>query len=127
VIAIVGLQVLADRLSRLDIVHTEADALEQGALALEAHAKAPVSAPTDEGGESGRPRDSAASAAISHHTNEHSAVIGAVGFAAVTRELGSVAEPPDPSLGAAARQSGAAVAERIGQIFAQLTSEMLNA
>jgi hypothetical protein len=128
VIAIVGLRMLVDRLSRLDIVHAEVDALEQAALALEAHAKAKAmaSAPTDEGGTSRRARETAASAAISHHINEHSAAIGAIGSAAVTRELGSITKPPDPILGAAARQFGPAVAEHIGQMIAQLMSEMLN-
>jgi hypothetical protein len=53
-------------------------------------------------------------------------VIGAAGSAAVTRELGSAARSPEPFLSAAARQSGPAVAERIGQMFAQMLSRTRN-
>jgi hypothetical protein len=126
VISIDGLHAFADRLSRLDIGHAEADALEQAARDLEASVKAVASPPADEGATSRRGHRTAVSAAISHRIDDHSAIIGAVGFVAVTRELGSATRPPDPVLSAAARQSGPAIAERIGQIFAQLVSGMRN-
>jgi hypothetical protein len=122
VISIDGLQAFADRLSRLDAGRTEGDALKQAARDIEATVKAIASPPADERGTRRRGRETAASAAISHCVNEHSAVIGATGSAAVTRELGSAPSPPDPFLSVAARQSGPAIAERIGQMFAQLVS-----
>jgi hypothetical protein len=124
VISIDGLHAFADRLSRLDVGRTEADVLEQAARDLEESVKAIASPPADEGGTNRRGRKTAASATISHRIDEHTAVIGAVGSAAVTRELGSATRPPDPVLSTAARQSGPAIAERIGQIFAQLVSGM---
>ena len=125
-ISIDGLHAFADRLSRLDVGRTEADVLEQAARDLEESVKAIASPRAGEGGMSRRGRETAASAAISHRIDEHSATIGAVGPAAVTRELGSATKPPDPVLSAAARQSGPAIAERIGQMFAQLVSGVRN-
>jgi len=126
VISIDGLQAFADRLSRLDVGRTEADALDYAARDIEATVKAIASPPADEGGTRRRGRETAASAAISHRINEHSAEIGATGSAAVTRQLGSAARSPDPFLSVAARQSGPAIAERIGQMFAQLLSRARN-
>jgi len=125
-ISIDGLQLFADRLSRLDVGRTEADALDQAARDIEATVKAIASPAAGEGGTRRRGREIAASAAVSHCINQHSAVIGAAGSAAVTRELGSAARSPEPFLSAAARQSGPAVAERIGQMFAQMLSRTRN-
>ena len=121
-ISIGGLKAFADRLSCLGVGHTETDALEQAARDLEATVKAIAASPADEGGASRRGRATATAAVVSHRVDEHSAVIGSADSVAVTRELGSAGRPPDPFLGVAGRQSGPAIAERIGQIFAQLVS-----
>jgi hypothetical protein len=126
VISINGLHAFVNRLSHADIERTEADALEQAAHNLEESVKAGVSSLPDNYGTNPHGREAAMSASISRRTDVHSAVIGAVGSAAVTRELGSATQPPDHVLGAATRQSGSAIAERIGQVFAQLLTEMLN-
>ena len=125
-IAIDGLQVFANRLSRLDIGRAEADAVEQAAQVLEARAKAIASSSTNKGDMGYWGCDTAASVAISHHTAEYFAAIGTADPAAAIREFGSARMPPQPILGTAARQVGPALAERIGQMFAQLMSEVLN-
>jgi hypothetical protein len=126
VILIDGLQAVADRLSRLDVGRTQADALERAARDIEAVVDVLARPPGDAGATCGHGRSTAASVGVSHRIDGHSAVIGATGSMAVTRELGTAARPPDPFLSVAARQSGPAIAERIGQMFARLMSEMRN-
>ena len=123
-ISIEGLQSVADRLSRLDVASTQADALERAARDIEAIVNVLARPSADVGATCGHGRSTAASVGVSHHIDGHSAVIGATGRMAVTRELGTAARPPDPFLSVAARLSGPAITERIGQMFAQLMSEI---
>ena len=125
-ISIDGLQAVADRLSRFDVGRTQADALERAARDIEAVVDVLARPSADVGVTCGHGRSTAASVGVSHRIDGHSAVIGATGPMAVTRELGTAARPPDPFLSVAARQSGPAIAERIGQMFARLMSEMTN-
>jgi hypothetical protein len=126
VISINGLQAVADRLSRLDVDRTQADALERAARDIETVVDVLVRPSADVGATCGDGRSTEASVGVSHRIDGHSAVIGTTGPMAVTRELGTAARPPDPFLSVAARQSGPVIAERIGQMFAQLMSEMRN-
>jgi hypothetical protein len=126
VISIKGLRAVADRLSRVDVGRTQADALERAARDIEAVVDVLARPSADVGATCGDGRSTAASAGVSHRIDGHSAVIGAAGPMAVTRELGTAARPPDPFLSVAARQSGPVIAERIGQMFARLMSEMRN-
>lgn len=125
-ISIDGLQAVADRLSRLEVGRTQADALERAACDIEAVVDVLARPPAGVGATCEHGRSTAASVGVSHRIDENSAVIGAAGSMAVTRELGTAARPPDPFLGVAARRSGPAIAERIGQVFARLMSEMRN-
>jgi hypothetical protein len=126
VISIDGLQAVADRLSRLDFGRTQALALERAARDIEAVVAVLARCPADLGATGGRRCSTAASVGVSHRTDGHSAVIGATEPTAVARELGTAATPPDPFLSVAARRAGPAIAERVGQMFARLMSEMPN-
>jgi len=97
VISIDGLRALADRLSRLDVGRTEADALDQAARDIEAAVKAIASfPPSDEAGTRRRGRETAASAVISHRITEHCAVIGAAGHWRQQESLGPSRGSPIP-------------------------------
>ncbi len=123
-ISVRDLRAFTVRLSRLDVGRTEENAVEEVTRDIEATVKLLVR-PVDYGRRSHHHgREAAALTAISHRVDERSAVIGATDSSAVVRELGSIAKSPDPFLSAAARQSGPAVAERIGRMFAELMSGM---
>jgi hypothetical protein len=126
VISIDDLQALVDRLSRFDVGRTETDALERGAHDLKAGADAISSTLVGEGGPERHGCESGVSAILSYRINDHSVVIGTTDFAAIAREVGGVANQPDPSLSVAAQQSGPVIAERIGQMFAQLVAGIQN-
>jgi hypothetical protein len=126
VISIDGLQALVDRLSRLDVGRTETDALEHGARDLKADADAINSTSVAESEPERRGCESGASAGLSYRINDHSVIIGTTDSAAIAREVGGVANQPDPSLSVAAQQSGLIIAERIGQMFAQLVAGIRN-
>jgi hypothetical protein len=126
VISIDGLQTFVDRLSRLDVGRAEADALERAARDLEASVNAIASIQSGEASTKQTGRKTGASVALSCRISDHSVVIGAADSAAITREVGCAANLPDPILSRVARQSGQAIAERIGQTFVQLVSEIQN-
>jgi hypothetical protein len=126
VISIDGLQALSGRLSRLDIGRAQADALKQATRDIVAVVDVFSRPPADEGATYRHGRSTAVSAGVSHHVDEHSVVIDATGTMAVTREVGAAVTPPDPLLSVAARRSGPAIADHIGQMFARLISEMRN-
>ena len=121
-ISIDGLYAFADRLSRLDVIRTEAGALEEAARHLELNVKAIVSSLDPDSSVSQRRRTTARSPSVSRRSDEHSVIIGAIGSPMVSKELESATRHPSPLLSAVARQSGPAVAARIGQIFAELLS-----
>ena len=125
-ISIDGLRAVANRLSRLEVGRTKAHALERAARDIEALVDELARGPDDAGATRGQGRSTASSLSVSHRADGHSAVIGATEPMAVMRELGTAARPPDPFLSVAARQSGPAIAELIGQMFARLMSEIKN-
>ena len=123
-ISIDGLYVFAERLSRLNVRRTEADVLEEAARDLELSVKAIVSSLDPGSGLTQHRRTAATSLTVPRRSDEHSVTIGAIGSRMVTREPGSAKRHPNAILSAVARQSGPAIAERIGQIFAELLSGM---
>jgi hypothetical protein len=126
VISVNALQRVADRLSRLDIARAEADALTQAARHIGATVKALACPPSGQGGNGWSGRETGDATAVSHRVDEHSVVIGLTGSSAIMREFGAAARLPDPILSVAASQSGPAIADHIGQMFAQLVSEIRN-
>jgi len=124
VIAIDGLQMFVDRLSRLEVGQSEVDYLKRAAQDLEAAVKSASLTFSVEHDTGSCGCENSASASISHHISEHTAVIGSTSSLAITREYGSATNPPDPILSAAARQMGPAIAGRIGEAFTQLVSRV---
>jgi hypothetical protein len=125
-ISIDGLQAFADRLSRLDLGRAGAEALKQAAHSLAGSINAAASPPVGQSGPRRRENDAMPGADVSCRIREHSVVIAAAVPALVEREVGSTSNPPDPIQSATARQSAPAIAERIGQMFVRVMSDMEN-